>query len=123
MTPAENPKAVARKAAMLSVFVLPGAGQIYRGQYVKGAVMAVGALTFAGVFLFKLGSGYLRYMRTMMDLSDPSATTRPMSGSWLWQSLAFGLAPLVVLYVVSVWDAYAAKTPGRAPAGISPPPR
>ncbi|MCB1152704.1 MAG: hypothetical protein H6684_11755 [Deltaproteobacteria bacterium] len=110
-----NAESRARKAMMLSGAVLPGAGQIYLGQRVKGILIIVGVFFFLAVFLVKLSQGMTGYMDTLMGTAFPdpgtiangpqSVNTSVISHE-IFQGLFYGVMPMVVLWIYSAWDAH-----------------
>ncbi len=100
------------KAALLSALVLPGLGQLYKGEKIKGGVILVLVNIFLLASLFLVMKGMGSFLLTA-KISGPDEAMRvletikrdsPLAG-WL-------LTGFVFLWFASVVDAVCTKTPG-----------
>ncbi len=100
----------ARKAAMLSGALFPGAGQIYNGQKIKGIVIIVLTLFFFGVFIYKIAVGFTAHFENALYFSelimeDPQETPASF-GITLLQGVIFGALPALLLWIGATIDAW-----------------
>jgi hypothetical protein len=100
----------AKKAALLSGALFPGAGQIYNGQKIKGIVIIVLTLCFFGIFAYKIATGFNAHFQTLFDFSeltsvDPSETSASV-GKTLLQGVFFGAIPALLLWIGATIDAW-----------------
>ncbi len=104
----------AGRAALLSAFVIPGAGQIYNGQYLKGLVFAVVFLVSSLAVLIPITMAVVNYYATIsaaMEQSDLSGIEQAIPNAFqpiqkMLVSLAVLFAVSVILYFYSIIDAY-----------------
>ncbi len=71
------------KAALLSAFVLPGLGQVVRGERVKGGILiALANIFLLGAFFLVLkGMGPVLLEAQLAGSVDPNAITRKLAAS------------------------------------------
>ncbi len=96
----------AMKAALLSAVILPGVGQLFNRQWVKGAVVSILFLLaslsvlipltlVAANYFVAIGSG------SVQEMQEPLDTIKKM-----WGSLVVLVVCSLILYVYSIIDAY-----------------
>ena len=93
------------KAALLSAFVLPGLGQIYKGARIKGAVIIalVNAFLLAALFLVMKGMGTLLVTARISGMEAAAQVMDGLRGKG--PAVRFLLAAFFVLWAYSVMDA------------------
>ena len=98
------------KAALLSAFVLPGLGQLYKGSKVKGGIIIALVNLFLLVALFVVLQGMGELLVTAR-LSGMAAAERVMEGLRGGQgpTVKIALAAFAGLWIYSVFDALAGK--------------
>ncbi len=110
--PSDNSKPMgrAKKAAMLSAAVFPGAGQIYNGQKIKGAAVIVLTIGFVVLFGYKVAVGFSSYFTTALLYSEVYIKSAPQAptafGRTLLEGVIFGALPAVALWILATLDAY-----------------
>jgi len=110
----ENSKGDAGRAALLSAFVVPGAGQIYNGQWLKGLVLAVVFLVSSLGVLIPLTLAVVNYYATInsalgqSDLSNlehiHTNALKPILDIAVYLVILFVAS--IILYFYSIIDAY-----------------
>jgi len=103
--PEKNRKADAARAALLSAFVIPGAGQMYNRQWGKGVFLAILFLVASLFVLIVLTYTVVRYYLALQ--SDPEQALKELRvlAETKWQLITLTLVS-VVLYIYSIVDAY-----------------
>lgn len=99
------------KAALLSALVLPGLGQLYKGEKVKGGIflLLVNVFLLAALFLVMKGMGSFLLTAKVSGMNEALAVLEtikqdsPLAG-WL-------LTGFVLLWFASVVDAAVTKAP------------
>jgi len=101
----------ARTAALLSLVIFPGAGQIKLGRRWRGAIFILLTLVCLAGFTTQFAGPFERVVESHLSL-DPSAE-RAEAGS-LWGIVARWLLALAIVWAASVLDAYlvARRDPG-----------
>lgn len=97
-------------AALLSMCLMPGGGQIFNGQRAKGILIAVTVLGTKGFLLIELAVRLVRYSRIQAALAEgrlplntnPADALLGMWGPRLWTMLAVSLS----CYLYGILDAY-----------------
>lgn len=102
-------------AVLLSMFVFPGLGQLYKQDQRKGVLLIVGANLLFGLLLL---AGLVLFSREYMGVFYPEPLTREVAAAVLKAVFLHPLFLLPFLALVALW-AFAAVDAGRA---ISPPP-
>jgi len=114
-------KGEAFKAAMLSALVLPGAGQMYNRQWIKGLFLGLLFIVASLAVLIPLtlaAAGY--YLALGSDSLDSiEKSLKPIKDMML--SLIVLAVSSVVLYVYSIVDAYAQRMRMEKEAADPPP--
>lgn len=100
----------ATQAALLSAFVVPGAGQIYNRQYGKGLCLAVLFLAASLGCLIPVTIVVIRYYAAISsaDIENLENIFEPLTG--MLTSLIVLFIASIVIYVYSIIDAYRAAT-------------
>ncbi len=96
-----NPKAI----AILSLFVYPGAGQFYRKQLTKGAIMALFFTVFLIIWGYMVAKGLYNMYGELVIEPGTQQTSMELGVSYLKRSFIPGIAALII-YLHSAWDAY-----------------
>src|SRR5512138_1470231 len=99
------------KAALLSAFVLPGMGQLYKGDRVKGGIILalVNIFLLAALFVVVKGMGSFLLTANMSGTGEALKvleTVRQNSPHITWLMSGF-----IVLWFAAVVDAALARTP------------
>lgn len=104
--PSSIHKSDAVKAALLSAFVVPGAGQIYNRQWAKGIGLCILFLAASLGVLIPITLALVGYYLSLSAGSVEAAgnAVRPVFDHWM--SLLALSAASVFLYVYSIIDAY-----------------
>jgi TM2 domain-containing membrane protein YozV len=91
----------------LSLLVWPGAGQLYRGERIKGLALIVASTLFGLVFAVLCGIAVLRALPAD-PLLDPLALLGSLARGLLRQArtLAFAALPVVAVWLYAVVDAW-----------------
>jgi len=93
----------AGRAASLSAFLFPGAGQIYNGQKIKGAVVIIATCVLVFLFCLSVAQFITNYAMGMANIAsgaDPGPLLPDIGTWWLWVIL------LSIVYAFSIVDAY-----------------
>ncbi|MCZ7586779.1 MAG: hypothetical protein M5R36_27490 [Deltaproteobacteria bacterium] len=100
----------AKRAFYLSAFVFPGAGQIYTGRRNLGIVFVAGTAVGLILLLYFFATGMSAYFNAYMNIIDPKADAvqNPASilGRTALKTLAFGILPTLILWIVSGVEAH-----------------
>jgi TM2 domain-containing membrane protein YozV len=91
----------------LSLLVWPGAGQLYRGERVKGLALIAASTVFGLLFAVLAGLAVLRALPPD-PLVDPLALLGSLARGLLGQARALALAalPVVAVWLYAVVDAW-----------------
>lgn len=106
------------QAALLSALVIPGAGQIYNGQWGKGIFIAVLFLTSSLAVLVPISLAVVGYYLciTAGNVDNAGQALQPMLDQWI--HLVVLACATVGVYVYSIVDAY--RNPKREPPQAPP---
>jgi Na+-driven multidrug efflux pump len=102
-------------AVLLSLFVFPGLGQLYKQDQKKGVLLLLGANALFGILLLV---SLVLFSREYMAVFYPEPLTREVLASLLKAVLQHPLFLVPFLGLVALW-AFAAVDAGRTPG---PPP-
>lgn len=101
-----NNRSEAAKAALLSAFVIPGAGQIYNGQWFKGIFLAIVFLIASVAFLIPVTVAVVGYYLAIGQGDTITAERALQSGLGMKYQLAVLFLVSLVLYLYSIVDSY-----------------
>ncbi|MDP8256213.1 MAG: hypothetical protein P9M14_10730 [Candidatus Alcyoniella australis] len=93
----------AGKAAALSAFLLPGAGQLYNGQRVKGSVVMGVTLIVVVALCLAIARFFLTYLSDIVAVAAnqaPDSLIPDVGSLWFWVII------LLVIYIYAIVDAY-----------------
>ncbi len=101
------------KAALLSAFVLPGLGQVVRGERVKGGILiALANIFLLGAFFLVLkGMGPVLLEAQLAGSVDPNAVTRKLAAGA--PAARILLACFAALWCFAVVDALVGRRKGE----------
>ncbi len=115
----EKQKSDAVKAALLSAFVIPGAGQFYNREWLKGIFVAILFLTASLSVLVPITIGIILYYSNLGG-GDIEQASKAIRSIWEARIQLIVLAVCsIILYVYSVIDAYR-KGQSRIPENNPP---
>ncbi|RJP18217.1 MAG: hypothetical protein C4527_29375 [Candidatus Omnitrophota bacterium] len=96
----------AARAALLSAFVVPGAGQIYNREWVKGIFLAFLFLAASLAVLVPITIAIILYYSNL-NSGDPDQALQPLQALWEARVQLIVLSvSSVILYIYSIMDAY-----------------
>ncbi len=99
-------KSEAARAALLSAFVVPGAGQIYNREWGKGIFVAVLFLAASLAVLIPITIAVILYYSNI-NSGNLEQAVKPMQALWEAKVQLIVLAVCsILIYVYSVWEAY-----------------
>ena len=107
VTPPEtNPQTEAWKAALLSALIIPGAGQLFNQQWIKGFfVLFIFLISSLGVLL-PITIGLVRYTTASLQGSMDEANAVVATLMAYWISMLILTLVSIVLYVYSIIDSF-----------------
>ncbi|MGC9326790.1 MAG: hypothetical protein ACP5I1_04075 [Candidatus Hinthialibacter sp.] len=105
----------AMRAAMLSAFVIPGAGQVYNGQWLKGlGILALSLLCFLAL-LIPVTLAIVGYYLSLSagGVENAGQALQPLVDRWI--HLVVLAAACLGIYVYSIIDAYRGRMQKQTP--------
>lgn len=99
-------KGHASKAALLSALVVPGAGQLYNRQWLKGAITMVVFTVASLAVLIPVGYAVALYLIHIGQGNVEQATRAVQYVYDSWINLTFLTLVTIFVYIYSVIDAY-----------------
>jgi len=93
------------RAALISLVLGPGAGQLYNGQKKKGYIMLAIFFAVFGYMLYQIFSIYALYSQRMSQ-GDASAVMDFANALWTRSDTASNSSFIAAIWLISIADAY-----------------
>ncbi|MBN2329739.1 MAG: hypothetical protein JXR73_21540 [Candidatus Omnitrophica bacterium] len=114
--PSTGRRSDAMRAALLSAFVVPGAGQLYNGQWLKGfGILALTLICFLAL-LIPITLAIVGYYLSISagSVENAGQALQPLVDNWI--HLVVLVAACLGIYVYSIVDAYRSRMQKQNPA-------